>query len=262
MGANAQTTVPKYSALTVLPAASMNISAGTGIPVFATTVTRDAAFGGANKVLAEGQTCYLESTNVVQYYDGAAWATVGPSSAGGLVPITPSSIAVGSGSASSAGSGQVTFTGVGTNLSLNGVFSSSYTNYLVLVTKLTATGTGGINLRLRASGTDNATTYDSPAFAVRQDGTTAATGNSGITYFVLNSNDYAYQYHAITLFSPNVNAFTGMVASGHENNGSTLFYYDVSSGQHQTTYQADGLSFTVTGGATVSGTVSVYGYAI
>ena len=78
MGANAQTTVPKYTALTVLPAASMNISAGTGIPVFATTVTRDAAFGGANKVLAEGQTCYLESTNVVQFYDGAAWATVGP----------------------------------------------------------------------------------------------------------------------------------------------------------------------------------------
>jgi len=77
MGANAQTTVPKYTALTVLPAASMNISAGTGIPVFASTVTRDAAFGGANKVLAEGQTCYLESTNVVQFYDGAAWASVG-----------------------------------------------------------------------------------------------------------------------------------------------------------------------------------------
>jgi len=85
MGANAQTTVPKYSALTVLPAASMNISAGTGIPVFATTVTRDAAFGGANKVLAEGQTCYLESTNVVQYYDGAAWATVGPAAAAAKV---------------------------------------------------------------------------------------------------------------------------------------------------------------------------------
>ena len=78
MGANAQTTVPKYTALTVLPAASMNISAGTGIPVFATTVTRDAAFGGANKVLAEGQLCYLESTDATQYYSGSAWATVGP----------------------------------------------------------------------------------------------------------------------------------------------------------------------------------------
>jgi len=77
MGANAQTTVQKFLSGAVLTAAQQNFSAATGVPVFATTVTRDAAFGGANKVLAEGQTCYLESTNVVQYYDGAAWATVG-----------------------------------------------------------------------------------------------------------------------------------------------------------------------------------------
>ena len=76
--ANEQTSVPLYAASEVLTAANMNISAGTGVPVFATTVTRDAAFGGANeKVLAEGQLCYLSSTNVVQYYDGAAWASVG-----------------------------------------------------------------------------------------------------------------------------------------------------------------------------------------
>ena len=77
MGANAQTTVQKFVDGAVLTAAEQNFSAATGVPVFATTVTRDAAFGGANKVLAEGQTCYLESTNVVQYYDGAAWASVG-----------------------------------------------------------------------------------------------------------------------------------------------------------------------------------------
>ena len=79
--ANEQTSVPLYAASEILTAANMNISAGTGVPVFATTVTRDAAFGGANeKVLAEGQLCYLSATNVVQYYDGAAWATVGPAS--------------------------------------------------------------------------------------------------------------------------------------------------------------------------------------
>ena len=77
--ANEQTSVPLYAAAEVLTAANMNISAGTGVPVFATTVTRDAAFGGAGeKVLAEGQLCYLSASNIVQYYDGAAWATVGP----------------------------------------------------------------------------------------------------------------------------------------------------------------------------------------
>ena len=45
--ANTQIKVPLFAAAEVLTAANMNISAGTGIPVFATTVTRDAAFGGA-----------------------------------------------------------------------------------------------------------------------------------------------------------------------------------------------------------------------
>lgn len=81
--ANEQTSVPLYAASEILTAANMNISAGTGVPVFATTVTRDAAFGGANeKVLAEGQLCYLSASNIVQYYDGAAWATVGPAASG------------------------------------------------------------------------------------------------------------------------------------------------------------------------------------
>ncbi len=80
MGLNAQTTVPTFVASQILTADQQNQSARTGVPVFATTVERDAAFGGSGeKTLAEGQLCYLEDSNVVQYYDGAAWATVGPS---------------------------------------------------------------------------------------------------------------------------------------------------------------------------------------
>jgi hypothetical protein len=83
MGANAQTTVPTFTAAQVLTADQMNQSARTGVPVFADATARDAGFGGSGeKTLAEGQLCYLESTNVVQYYDGAAWATVGPSTSG------------------------------------------------------------------------------------------------------------------------------------------------------------------------------------
>jgi len=77
--ANEQTSVPLFAASEVLTAANMNLSAGTGVPVFATTVTRDAGFGGANeKVLAEGQLCYLSASNIVQQYNGASWETVGP----------------------------------------------------------------------------------------------------------------------------------------------------------------------------------------
>ena len=77
MGANAVTTVPVYVSGEVLTAADLNIT-NSGIPVFATTVTRDAAFGGAGeKTLAEGQFAYIEATDTTQYYDGAAWKSVG-----------------------------------------------------------------------------------------------------------------------------------------------------------------------------------------
>ena len=76
--ANEQIKVPLFAASEILTAANLNISAGTGVPVFLNSTTRDAGFGGAGeKALAEGQLCYLSSTNVVQYYDGAAWASVG-----------------------------------------------------------------------------------------------------------------------------------------------------------------------------------------
>jgi hypothetical protein len=77
MGANAVTTVPVYVAGEVLTAADMNIT-NSGIPVFADSTARDAAFGGTGeKVLAEGQYAYLESTNATQFYDGAAWLALG-----------------------------------------------------------------------------------------------------------------------------------------------------------------------------------------
>ena len=78
MGANAQTTVPTFTAAQVLTADQMNQSARTGVPVFAGTTERDAAFGGSGeKTLAEGQLCYLESTDKVQFYNGTSWANLG-----------------------------------------------------------------------------------------------------------------------------------------------------------------------------------------
>lgn len=76
MGANAQIAVPAFTAGQVLTAAQQT-QINTGIPVFATTTTRDAAFGGAGeKTLAEGQFAYLEDTNTTQYYDGASWQSL------------------------------------------------------------------------------------------------------------------------------------------------------------------------------------------
>jgi hypothetical protein len=77
MGANAQTAVPKFTAGQVLTAAQQT-QINTGIPVFATTTTRDAAFGGSNKTLAQGQLCYIEADGKVYVYTGSAWASITP----------------------------------------------------------------------------------------------------------------------------------------------------------------------------------------
>lgn len=77
MGANAQTTVPTFTTGQVLTADQMNQSARTGVPVFADTTARDAGFGGTGeKTLAQGQLCYLESTDKVQFYNGTSWANL------------------------------------------------------------------------------------------------------------------------------------------------------------------------------------------
>ena len=81
MGLNAQTAVPAFVAGEILTAEEMT-QVNTGIPVFATTVTRDAAFGGAGeKVLAQGQFAFIEATNSLLVYNGSAWVAAGAVSA-------------------------------------------------------------------------------------------------------------------------------------------------------------------------------------
>ena len=134
--ANTQTTVPTFTALEVLSANDQNLTAGTGCPVFATTVTRDAGFGGAGeKVLAEGQICYLESTNVVQLYDGANWQTVGPAAAAssGLTWIASQTLS-------------------GASTTFSNVFSATYDNYLITINNFSLTSGGGSAVNMRIGG--------------------------------------------------------------------------------------------------------------
>jgi len=77
MGANAQTSVPAFTSGQVLTAAQMT-QVNTGIPVFASSTERDAAFGGTGeKTLAEGQYAFLEDTNETLVYDGSSWVSTG-----------------------------------------------------------------------------------------------------------------------------------------------------------------------------------------
>jgi hypothetical protein len=132
--ANTQTSVPAFVASQVLTA-QQQTEINTGIPVFATTVTRDAAFGGAGeKALAEGQFAYIEATNATQYYDGAAWQAVGASS--GLTLVKTQTI----------GSAVNTVT-------VTNAFSATYDNYLITINGGVGSTTSNGVLQLGATAT-------------------------------------------------------------------------------------------------------------
>jgi hypothetical protein len=240
MGANAQTSVPLFSSGEVLTAANQNISAGTGVPVFATTTTRDAAFGGTGeKVLAEGQLCYIEASDVVQYYNGTAWATLGPASSGALTLISSTTI----------GSGVSTVT-------VSSAFSSTYDNYRVVINGGVASGTTSLTMQL-GSTTSN---YYYAGSYVQFTGTTVTGANAANTSsFAIGDATTSVLDAEVDLRNPNLAKVTtyGARFIRTTTTGITFTY----GGYLNDTTQYTAFTIGTSGGTLTGGTIRVYGYA-
>jgi len=253
MGANAQTTVPTFTSGQVLTADQQNQSARTGVPVFAGTTERDAAFGGAGeKTLAEGQLAYLESTNVVQYYDGAAWATVGPASPGGLAFIT----------------GATFTTATSVSLPAN-TFSSTYRNYRAIFDITAATTTGNITGRFRAAGADITTSrYFQMSSGIDYNGSAANQSQSAATSFALGnqgSSAAPYWSWSVDFIAPEVSSLDKTIMGNLQFfDGSALYIGRQFSGILDTTgsaFQVDSFSVISSAASSITGRYRVYGYA-
>ena len=238
--ANTQTAVPLFVANAILTAAQQNISAGTGVPVFATTVTRDAAFGGSNKALAEGQLCYLESTNVVQYYDGAAWATVGPASPGALTLIKT----------------QVVGTTVA-SVNVTSAFSATYDNYKIVYSGgLSSTG-NSISLQLGATVTGY---YNALIYNDYTSGTPNGAASANTTTFnLIGRGDTGGSLLSCELINPNaaLNTVTYFIRASINTSGQS----GRGSGYLANSTQYTDFTLAQVGGTFTGGTIYVYGYA-
>lgn len=118
----------------------------TTAPVYANEAARTTAVPSP----AEGQLSYLNDINQFQGYAGSSWRGLG-----GLVPIVAPTVSVSGGTATANTLGVISFSGA-TSVSLNNVFSSSYTNYEVLIYGVYGSvDNAGWSFRYRASGTDN-----------------------------------------------------------------------------------------------------------
>lgn len=238
MGANAQIAVPAFTSGQVLTAAQQT-QINTGIPVFATTVTRDAAFGGSGeKVLAQGQYAYIEATSSLQVYSGSAW--VSASSAGLTLLTSETSV-----SAVSA-------------ITVDSIFTSTYTNYLIMLNAL-ASGADTLNLKFRAAGVTTSTGYGTQRLDV--DGTSVSavrtsaqtSGNIGALRTATRNSIPLY------VFAPQIAQWTTASVSFLDTVSSTAFYKSDYSSVQATTTQFDGFTIFCTT-ATLTGTYSIYGF--
>ena len=175
--------------------------------------------------------------------------------AAGLKPIVPSSVAIGSGSSSISTLGAVTFTGA-SSVSLNGVFTSAYNNYRILI-DLTSAASPAFYSRLRKSGTDATTNYNFQGFYF-ENTTVSAFRSTSVAQWQLF--DLSTDLHAITidLFNPYVNAKTSAIVSDIKNTNSSPIFGGYANG-HNTTDTYDGITF-YPASSTVTGSISVYGY--
>ena len=241
MGANAQTAVPAFVLGEVLTAAEMT-QVNTGIPVFATTVTRDAAFGGpGEKVLAEGQMAYIEATNTTQYYDGAAWQTLG----GGLTLIKSQTITPGVSS-----------------VAVTDVFSSTYEQYQITVSNVQTSGVGAwLALQLGSTVTGY---YGSLATANYAAGAFVGSGNFS------NASNFNYCF-AISNPATNLNGGSIIVTNPFATKRTTLNgfvtflqttgYAGTVGGFQDSDTSFTGFTLIPATGTITTGNISVYGLA-
>ena len=241
MGANAQIAVPAFTTGQVLTA-TQQTQINTGIPVFATTVTRDAAFGGTGeKTLAEGQFAYIEATDTTQYYNGSAWQTVG----GGLTLIKSQTITPGVSS-----------------VAVTDVFSATYEQYQISVSNVQTSGTGAwLAIQLGSAVTGY---YGSLATANYSAGSFVGAGNF--------SNTSTFQYcFAISDPATNLNGGSVIVTNPFATKRTTIngFVTFLSPSGYAGTvggYQNSDTSFTgftliPATGTITTGNISVYGLA-
>lgn len=234
MGANAQTTVPTFVSGQTLLATQVN-QINTGVPVASGTATRDDLFGGSGeKTLAEGQLVYLEDLDIVQYYDGSSWLTLGPT---GLQLVKTQTIG----------------TTVST-VTVTGAFSADYDNYKIMI----AGGAGSTDINLLLTLGSTATGYYYGGTTRTPGGVSGGLEGNNATSFLMGSahtNGITANVDVISPFATKRTHFTAQYNPAVTNaqmgtlNG---FLND------NTSYTA--FSIALSSGTLTGGTIRVYGY--
>jgi hypothetical protein len=197
----------------------------------------------------EGMTIYQTDTDNQWFYDGATWLP-----ATGLQPVKPTSATNGTVSGH-----VVVISNAVTSVTVNGVFSSRYDNYLIQMNGGTLSASTDIFLRMSTGGTASTTGYY--GFLVY-----GATGAATVLGAARN-NDTRWSWmgggvsgqlsHAqATLYNPFGSTYTKITNGAYQNDNN----YGNFNGEHRVAASYDGFVLGVDTGTFASGVIRVYGY--
>lgn len=198
-----------------------------------------------------------DGTTYIYYNDGntSQWVEVRSEVATsqiGLVPIMPTSISVSSGTASSS-SNTTTFTGVG-SISLNGIFSSTYSHYRIILSAFqSTTNTSLYKFRNGGGDVSGALYYFQEVYATNT--TIGASGFANQTsgrFGYFNANTWSTQVIDVT--DPATTVVTQFVSS--QGRSGPVSVQNI--GGYNDASVFSGLTLIANG--TLSGTVQIFGY--
>ena len=149
-----------------------------------------------------------------------------------------------------------------TSITADSVFTSTYTNYKIMV-RFTATTQGAVSMQLRAGGVAATSNYNfqraissgtvtSPIRYASQSVFTIGDGSGG------NFTESTW----IEITGPQLAEITNFWASFQQSDGAnTLPIIQTWMGNHSTETAYDGIAISIAGGGTMTGTYTIYGYA-
>ena len=178
----------------------------------------------------------------------------------GLILLTPTSIAYTGTSATVSANGSVSFSAV-SSLSLNGVFSADYDNYMMVMwSRFSVAGGEFLDFRLRASGTDNTTASSYVTQRLDVDNTSVGgartTSDKGYIGYIRGTAGGLIGGEVAEIYGP----FLAQPTAWRNNDVSPLnnaFIRDCS-GTHNQSASYDGATFSVLSG-NITGLISIYG---
>jgi hypothetical protein len=200
------------------------------VMVFAGTAARASAI----PTPSAGMVAYSTATSL-QVYNGSAWNSIG-----GLTVVIP----------------QTAVSAVST-ITHDGVFTSDFTNYLLIVTG-TTTASANIQLQFRVGGVTAATNYNAQ-FLYLSSTTVSTSRVTGGTSQAIGTLGPSSNSAFTNIYGPQIAAQTGFTSVNNYSGTATTPEYQQWSGNHSTATAYDGFILTTSSG-TFTGNYALYGY--